>query len=438
MEGDLGFRRSSVSGVSTDSRTINESELFIALKGDRFDGHDFLETAFARGAAAAIISAQEAQKRNLHGPRYIVVADTLRALGDLARAYRERMSAQVIAVTGSNGKTTVKNLVYEVISRDGQALKSQGNLNNLVGLPLSIFQLRDHHKSAVFELGMSARGEIARLGEIAHPDIAVITNVGPVHLEFLGSIEEVANAKREILPQIRHNGTLIINGDDEFLSGKLWKTPNRTIRFGLEPSNEINPQDLRFDGDQLPSFSVGGYPVELKLPGICNVYNALAAIAVAGALGIGESKAADAVSSYLPEGMRSEIVHLHGITLIVDCYNANPVSTRSTLETLSRIECGGRRIAVLGDMLELGEKGKFYHQDTGKHARQLGIDTIFGYGTLTKSTVESFGRGARHFDTKEGLSRELIDFINKGDVILFKGSRGMALEEVVDAVKKNW
>jgi UDP-N-acetylmuramoyl-tripeptide--D-alanyl-D-alanine ligase len=436
MEGGLGFHRASIYGVSTDSRTVKPSELFIAIKGDTFNGHDFLETAFANGAIAAVVNRYEISRRKLSDSRYIGVDDTLFALGELALHYRKRMPAKVVAVTGSNGKTTVKNLIYEILCQKGPALKSQGNFNNLVGLPTSIFRLRREHKSAVFELGMSARGEIARLSEISSPDIAVITNVGLVHLEFLNNIEEVAEAKLELLEHIKPNGILIVNGDDVTLNSKLGKITRKMIRFGLHEDNDISPKELRFDELQLAHFKLGGQNVDLKFPGIHNVYNALAAFAVSKAVGVSAPRAIEAINAFQPGGLRSEIFRKEGMTLIIDCYNANPTSTVMALDTLSKMTCRGARIAVLADMLELGDKSQRYHEEIGDYARNIGIDNIFAYGPMSRYIVSRFGDGGFHFENKQELIESLKDFISNGDLVLFKGSRGMALEEVVDAIKK--
>lgn len=433
-EGDPGFHRQPISGVSADTRTIQPGDLFVAIKGENFDGHDFLASAFEKGASAAIVSKTELAQRKLSGPRYIAVDDTLFALGELAQYYRECMPAAIVGVTGSNGKTTVKNLIYEIISRRGAAVKSAGNLNNLIGLPLSVFQLRKRHEFAVFELGMSARGEIDRLGNICSPDVAVITNVGPVHLEFLKNVDEVAKAKLEILPHIRLAGTLVVNGDDRALMYKIRNGRFRIIRFGLNRSNEIAPAALSFDGEQMAAIELDGQRIKSRLPGIHNVYNILAAMAVARALEIDTHDAALAIDAYHPEGMRSEIFQRGGVTFFVDCYNANPVSTRNAVETLAKFP--GRRIAVLADMLELGEKSDLYHQEIGELCRELGIDQVFGLGPLSKNIVNRYGQGGRHYESKDDLIDSLSQFIKAGDVILFKGSRGMALEEIVDALKK--
>jgi UDP-N-acetylmuramoyl-tripeptide--D-alanyl-D-alanine ligase len=434
-EGDPGFHRTSIYGVSTDSRTIEPGELFFALRGPRFDGHDFLKAAFERGAAAAMISRDKIIDLPL--AKFIVVDDTLKALGNLAGNYRRKMNTKVVGVTGSNGKTTVKDLLFEIFSSYGPALRSEGNFNNLVGLPLSIFKLRNEHRAAVFELGMSAVGEIARLAEISKPDIGVITNVGPVHLEFLKSIEKVAEAKLEMVDHLNRLGVLILNGDDDMLNRKLKKAPVKILRFGLGTANDIRPAGLEFDSKQIPQFFIDDVSFTPTLPGIHNVYNILAAVAVTKALGMSTEKTAEAVNAFKSGGMRSEIFHKNGVTLLIDCYNANPASTRFALDTLSKMNSGGHRIAVLGDMLELGAAGRKYHEEIGDLARRLGINYLLALGPLSKYTVERFGDAALHFENMEALIERLLNTINTGDIILFKGSRGMVLEKVVDAVKSS-
>ncbi len=434
LEGDPGFHLTSVRGIKIDSRKIDQDDLFIAIKGPRYDGHDFIEAAMSNGAVAAIVSGQEAERRKLYGERYITVDDTIYALGELAKHHRKKLTLTVVAVTGSNGKTTVKNLIYEILSRNGPTLKSPANFNNFFGLPLSIFQINDRHKSAVLELGMSARGEISRLGEIASPDVAVITNVGPVHLEFFNNVDEIAEAKLEILERIEPGGTLIVNGDDEILNGKISQGDYEIVRFGLSGENDINPQNLTFDENQLPSFKITGTPIRSNLPGVHNVYNILTAFAVSKVSGVSPELAAAAIDRYRPDEMRSEIIKKKGITFIIDCYNANPVSMKYALDTMAKMECKGRRIAVMGDMLELGELSEMYHRQIGIYASEQGIDTVFCYGPLAGLIAESSGEKAYHFDEQEELAERLLREIARGDMVLFKGSRGMALENIANRV----
>jgi len=430
LEGDSEFPLSPLTGIEIDSRRVCEGYLFVAVKGEKQDGHDFLESAFANGAAAAVVSRREIEARRLRDSRHIVVDDTIFALGELARHYRRLFDIDVVAVTGSNGKTTVKNLIYEILCRWGRALKSEKNYNNFFGLPLSIFKLTDRHKSAVFELGMSAAGEIARLGEIVSPTVGVITNVGPAHLEFLGSIEKIAEAKLEIQRNIRKGGTLIINGDDNLLARKVDEKACRIMTFGLGEKNEIRPEGLTFDEKQRPRFSLGDLNILSSLPGVHNVYNLLAAIAVSRVLGVDSKSVSAALNGYSSKDLRSEIVSKKGITIIVDCYNANPVSMKYAIDTLSAMKCRGRRIAVLGDMLELGKNSESYHREIGHYAREKGIEALFCQGPLSTHTADAFGEKARHFPDKKEVSGCLLKFLKSGDIVLFKASSGMALEEI--------
>jgi UDP-N-acetylmuramoyl-tripeptide--D-alanyl-D-alanine ligase len=434
LEGDSGFHSTSINNIRTDSREVHPGDLFVAVQGHRFDGHDFVESAFKAGAVAAVVSKQEVDKRNLQDSRLIIVDDTVFALGELARYHRSRSGAVVVAVTGSNGKTTVKNLIHEIASVDGRSLKSERNYNNFFGLPLSIFQLRAGHKWAVFELGMSARGEISRLAEIASPEIAVITNVGPVHLEFFKDTNEIADAKMEIVARIRPGGALVINGDDRLLSVRIPAGDFDIIKFGLGPENDVYPVDLSFDAAQCPSFQIGSTRIKSRLPGVHNVYNILAAYAVARRMNLDSRIIAEAIAEFKPSEMRSEIIEKAGVIMILDCYNANPVSMKYALDTLAKMKCGGRRIAVLADMLELGEDSRAFHDEIGEYGSGLKIDRLYCFGPLAKFMAAAFGKGAFHFEKKKELIDDLQAYIRPGDVVLFKGSRGMALEEVADEI----
>jgi UDP-N-acetylmuramoyl-tripeptide--D-alanyl-D-alanine ligase len=272
------------------------------------------------------------------------------------------------------------------------------------------------------------------LAEISRPDVGIITNAGPVHLEFLKTVERVAEAKLELVDRLNTSGILVLNGDDEMLNNKLRRKSVNILRFGLGTGNDIRPTNVEFDNNQFSRFCIGDIKFNLNLPGMHNVYNALAAFAIARPLGISEKQAAIAVNSFKAQEMRSEVIHKGGVTLVVDCYNANPASTKYALEMLSKMHSSGHRIAVLGDMLELGKTGKDYHEEIGNTARRLGINYLLALGPLSKSTVESFGNGGLHFENREALLERLLNIINTGDIILFKGSRGMVLEKVVEAV----
>ncbi|UCE65007.1 MAG: UDP-N-acetylmuramoyl-tripeptide--D-alanyl-D-alanine ligase [Candidatus Zixiibacteriota bacterium] len=436
MEGTPEFRRAPISGVKIDSRLVGSGDLFIAIRGEKHDGHDYVHSAFANGAAAAVVSREIAPGRDFTGNNVFMVEDTVYALGQIAKYYRSKMTAEVIAVTGSNGKTTVKNLVYEVISRKASTIKSQRNYNNFFGLPLSIFQIKDETDYAVFELGMSRRGEISRLGEISLPDVAVITNVGPVHLEFFNNLEDIASAKLEIIDRIKSGGVLIVNGDDDFLREVKTDRNLKIIKFGLSYNNDIYPADLEFGENQLPRFKINGTDFKLAFPGVHNVYNAVAAFSVAVAEGIDSLTAAEAISGFQPEGMRSQVFRKSGILFFVDCYNANPVSMKYAIDTLALMKCDGRRIAVLGDMLELGNGSELFHREVGKHAKKAEIDQVMAYGELSGHLIAEFGKNGEHFGDKMKLYSRLKNLVKKGDLVLFKGSRGMALEEIAEKLMK--
>jgi UDP-N-acetylmuramoyl-tripeptide--D-alanyl-D-alanine ligase len=265
----------------------------------------------------------------------------------------------------------------------------------------------------------------------------VITNVGPVHLEYLKTIEAVADAKLEIMDRLPASGVLIINGDDKILNHKMKKTSSKILRFGLGTGNDIRPSDIDFDKHQMPRIRMEDVVLSPHLPGMHNVYNVLAAFAVATALEISTEDAALAINFFKPQDMRSEVVRINGVTLLIDCYNANPASTKYALETACKMRSNGHHIAVLGDMLELGKTGQSYHEEIGLTARRLGIDFLLAVGPLSKYTVESFGQNGLHFETREALIERLLRIVNTGDIILFKGSRGMALEKVVEAVKSS-
>lgn len=436
-EGAPEFRRTPISGVKIDSRLVQEGDLFVAVRGENHDGHDYVNSALEKGAVAAVISEEFRRAKEISEAGFIPVKDTIYALGQLAGYYRKKMPARVVAVTGSNGKTTVKNIIFEILSRQGVSTKSQGNYNNLFGLPLSIFQIERDTRFAVLELGMSRKGEISRLGEIASPDIAVITNVGPVHLEFFNDLDEIAAAKLEIVDRIREGDILIVNGDDDYLKDIKAPAGLKILKYGLSYNHDIFPIDLRFDENQESVFKVNGTELRLRLPGVHNVYNALAAYAVASAAGIGPDMISEAIKSFRPGEMRSQVFRRSGIVFYIDCYNANPVSMKYAIDTLSMMECRGRRIAVLADMLELGKNSELYHGEIGRHARESGIDCLLVFGKYSRYTADEFGPGAVYFEDKEDLYIGLRELLKGDDLVLFKGSRGMALEEVADRIMES-
>lgn len=428
-----------ISDVSIDSRQISPETLFIAIKGDRFDAHSFIPEVQANGAKAVMCH----EKVECDIP-VIYVKDTKKALLDLAREYRKSIEhLMVIGLTGSVGKTTTKEMTYAVVSQKYNALKTEGNLNNEIGLPRTLLRLNTENQAAVIEMGMSDFGEISRLTQTSLPDIGIITNIGVSHIEHLGSREGILKAKLEILDGMKKGSPLIINGDND----KLITVKNddyKIIYFGIENEKAgVRATDICEDG-QNTAFTVlfDGKQQKVTLPtvGIHNVYDALSAFAVGLELDIEPANIASALSKYEPSGMRQRIKDLNGVKIIEDCYNASPDSQRAALNALKAVK-SDRKIAVLGDMLELGDYSKQAHCDIGKYAAEMQIDMLFTFGEESKNiteTAQKFGMDAFAFTDKTVLFNALKGEIKKGDAVLFKASRGMKLEEVIEMLYKEW
>jgi UDP-N-acetylmuramoyl-tripeptide--D-alanyl-D-alanine ligase len=434
----------SVSGISTDSRTISAAELFVPLKGERFDGHDFIPAAAARGVRVFLTEAGRTAGNAIPGnPVIITVADTLKALGDLASFHRARFSLPVVGITGSNGKTTTKEMLSSILSRTGPCLKTTGNLNNLIGLPQMLLQLNEEHRWAVMEMGMSELGEIDRLAEIARPDIGIITNAFPAHLETLGSVEAVARAKGELFLRLPAGGCAVYNADDPLISVTPSPDGVKRVSFGLREA-DVRAEAIRCQGKKGQSFVLclpsGKQPVTLRAFGLHNIYNALGAAAAAFVLGIAPQVIRQGLESFTPFEKRFSLEEIGSITLIDDSYNANPGSMRAALETLRDIKGQCRGIAVLGDMLELGEGSVAAHTEVGRLSTSC-VDRLYIMGEM----AEAVALGA----ISEGLSPDVVvtvqshaeilgDLLNTmvdGDCILIKGSRGMRMDVVADGIR---
>ncbi len=421
-----------IKGISTDSRTIGRGELFFALKGGNFDGHRFVNEAFAKGAAAAVVDRDiEDCRGNL-----IKVTDTLKALGDLAASFRKKFDIACVAVTGSNGKTTTKDMTAACLSTRFTVLKSSGNKNNLIGLPQNIFRLDERYRVGVFELGMSFPGEIGRLAQICQPEIGIFTNIGPVHLKNMGTIEAVAKAKYELVENMVEDGLVIINSDDPILRTWLGKSPHKIVTYGIDSSADFRAESIARTGQGF-EFSIDGEKFALRYPGRHNIYNALAAVACAVSLGCEWKRLSETLGSLEPADLRSEIFQGRGITVINDCYNANPVSLKLAIETLADYPGRGRKIAVLGDMLELGPREVEFHVEIGRWLDRRKIDALFAFGPLSLRYLQEFpGRPGGHYHDKAKLVEDLLKYLKPGDVVLVKGSRGMALEGVSQAIRE--
>ncbi len=411
-------------GVSTDSRTLRHGDIFIALTGDRFDGHRFLREVIRKGAVALIISDEKAAEGIGRVP-IISVTDTRRALGDLARWHRRRFKGPVIAVTGSCGKTSTKEMIGSVLAARGPILKSEGTENNDIGVPLTLLKLRPEQWAAVVEMGMNHLGEIRYLARIGEPQIGVITNVAAAHLEGVGSIEQVAQAKCELLDVMGPEGIAILNGDDEVLMRAAKNYPCRKVTFGFNPSC-----DIRLNSEEFPS--------NLSVP--FQKSNALAAIAVAKLLDIPQEGALQVLAQWTPPKGRLEVKKGRGFWMIDDTYNANPLSTRVALEFLRDFQTSGRRIAVLSDMLELGMESEKWHYHLGEQVACMGLDRLILTGSfakeIQKGALESgMGQAAVQIaENHQEIIGKIIAEMSPQDVILVKGSRRMKMEVIVEGL----
>ncbi|MFA6540969.1 MAG: UDP-N-acetylmuramoyl-tripeptide--D-alanyl-D-alanine ligase [Bacteroidota bacterium] len=435
------FKGRTISGVSTDSRTAGKNEIFFALKGEKFDAHDFVADLLLRGAAGIVVNAGWAEK---NGEKVtscncvcVIVPDTTRAYGELARIYRKKFDIPVVAIAGSNGKTTTKEMVTAVLRSTYTVLATEGNLNNHIGVPQTLFRLDRMHEIAVVEIGTNHFGELKYLCELAEPTHGLITNIGKEHLEFFGDEEGVAKEETELFRYLeKNNGTAFINYDDPFLFRK-GGTVKKSIGYGINQKADIRAKKIQMDELGRARFECV-YPkkskkfhVALPVPGLHNAVNALAAISVGLKLKVKEKRIISAVKHFSSAAKRMEVLSQNGITLLNDTYNSNPDSVIAALKTLASVQTGGRKFVVLGDMKELGESSKREHTNIGAIASGMNFHGLFAHGPFSKYTSEAFGSGARHFDSKDDLSSELKKILHPGDVVLIKGSRGMKMEEVV-------
>ena len=429
-----GEKSTIVKGISTDSRTVDTSTLFIPVKGDNFDGHTFIENICDN--IAGYITEQDI---NCGDGFCIKVPSTRKALLDIASYYRSKFNVAVVGVTGSVGKTTTKEFIYSVLSEHGSTLKTEGNFNNEIGLPLTLFGLRSHHKMAVIEMGMSNFGEIERLSKCAKPDIAVITNIGTSHIEYLGSQEGILKAKLEILKGLRADGKLIVNGDDEYLGDTEVMYDKITVGI-KDKSCNLAAKNVVSDTEGT-SFTLDGEEYRINIIGVHNVYNALVAIAVGRCLGIDNTEIKEGLLKYKSDGIRQNIIKLDKYTIINDCYNASPQSMCASLEVLKTLAKENRKIAVLGDMKELGEKSPKYHYDVGAYAAKEGAaDVLLLIGEHKQHIADgamAYGisdKNIHFFENNDEIVSYINAFANNGDCILVKGSRAMKLESIAKAL----
>ena len=430
VNGRLSGADAPFTAVSTDSRNIGRGELFVALRGERFDGHEFLAGAASRGAAAAIIDRSYSGTFPLPA---VIVDDTKAALGELARRWRERFSPALIAVTGSNGKTTVKEMVAAILRRhagDQAVLATSGNLNNDIGVPLTLLRLRAEHRWCAIELGMNHRGEIAYLAKLAAPTVALVNNAQREHLEFMGSVDEVAAENASVYDALPPNGVAVVNADDahaDYFRSRAGK--RRVVDFGLTQAAVSGSHTLKDVSSELKLRTPDGEAAAtLAIPGLHNVRNAFAAAACAHAAGIGVLSIAAGLSAFRPYTGRLQVKQAKdGATVIDDSYNANPDSVRAAIDVL--VSCPAPTVLVLGDMGEVGPKGPEFHREIGAYARSRGVTELLALGEASTHAVEAFGKGAKHFNDVD----ELVPAIH-GRTVLVKGSRFMKMERVVAAL----
>jgi len=429
-----------VNSVSIDSRRVQKGAVFFALKGDRFDGHEFVQEAQKKGAAAAVVEVGRRRPHDASNHTVLFrVADVLRALQDLAAYYRKKFLFPVIAVTGTNGKTTTKEMLALVLSSHYQVMKTEGNFNNHIGMALSMFSWRRNGELAVVEMGTNHFGEIRRLCEIARPTHGVITNIGKGHLEFLKNETGVARAKTELLESLAVKGLAFLNGDDVHLL-PYRNTAGKTITFGFGNGCDLVGKHPGIDRFGFPKMDVEGRTIRLSVSGRHNLYNALAAIAVGRTFGIPWKDIQETLWRFRPVDKRMDLVRIAGVVILNDSYNANPSSVEQALMTLKEFSGIQRRVVVLGDMLELGRSSRTEHARLGESIAGSFFDLFFCTGNHMRIAARAAVRAgmphARWFDSKAGLCEALLSDLREGDGVLVKGSRGMNMEEVIEILKQ--
>ena len=430
-----------VQGYSIDSRTLQPGELFFAVKGENLDGHDYVEQALSKEAAAAVVRKDQLARYPVKS-RLLAVDDTLVALQTLATAVRRLWGKPLVGVTGSAGKTTTKDAIAHLLSARFRVMKSEGNFNNHFGLPLMLLKLQPEHDVAVIEMGMSHTGEISALAKIAQPNVGVVTNVAPVHLEFFNSIADIARAKYELIGSLPLGGTAILNADDEYVSQFGRDFHGKVVTYGLRSSADVWAENIVARGTEGSSFdlNVGGCREHVTLPlvGQHSIYNSLAAVAVALERGMTPSDAAKALTSLAPPDKRGQVVKVGNITVINDCYNSNPKALESMVDALAAMPAR-RRIVVAGEMLELGPTADEMHRQAGQHMAEQKIDALLGVRGLAEQMVDAAGYAGIHAEfvaTPEEAGQWLADRTRVGDVVLVKGSRGVKLEKALERWKQ--
>ncbi len=432
----------SFASVGIDSRTIRPGDCFFAVRGDKFDGHDYVADAFGKGAVCAVVSNQ-AKTDEFPGNSVLKVPDTVKALGCLAREYRRRMNFRVVAITGSVGKTTTRQIAYHVLSRHFRVCQAPKNFNNHIGLPLTLLSAGPEDEIVLAEVGTNHPGEIGSLTRIALPDVAVITNVHPAHLEGLGDLAAITEEKASIAEGLKPQGILIINADFDDLVNVCRAQGRSLITFGKSQAADIRAQNITYTGAG-SSFTVEGSQVHMPLPGPGNLENAMAAWAICSQFGLTVDDFAQALENLPPVDMRAELLQLGTLTVLNDCYNANPASMKNALEILTNIDSSAkrRRVFVCGDMAELGQHSPHLHAELGLQIALARVEILLVVGELARIAADAATRNADHdmrtecFEDVASLCNNVAKFVKENDIILVKGSRVAGLEIVVDRLKE--
>ena len=425
-----------IKAISTDTRKIEEGTMFIALKGENFNGNNYVLDAFNKGAKIAIVDEVKCDLNELkEDVALIKVQNTGRALMDLAKFYREKLGLKVVGITGSAGKTSTKDLVAAVLSYKYKVFKTKGNFNNEIGLPLMILELDSTYDVAILEMGMRGLGQIKELAEIASPDLGIITNIGISHIEILKTRENILKAKMEIATFFDKNNTLVVCGNDDFL-GALPEAEYKIVKTGVGENFEIGAKNIAleelsskftvYDGEKEEEFS-------LDMPGEHNISNLMLGIAIAKELGVSFEEMKRGLKNIEATSMRLELIKKDGFSILNDCYNSSPVAVKSAIDVMKNIE-GKRRIAVLGTMRELGHKSEEAHEEIGKYAKENGIEKVLCFGDFSENIKEGYGEGCTVYENKEELIKDLLNIICDGDIILVKASRSLKFEEITKAL----
>ncbi|MDJ9033686.1 UDP-N-acetylmuramoyl-tripeptide--D-alanyl-D-alanine ligase [Clostridium perfringens] len=425
-----------IKAVSTDTRKIEEGTMFIALKGENFNGNNYVLDAFNKGAKIAIVDEVKCDLNELkEDVALIKVQNTGRALMDLAKFYREKLGLKVVGITGSAGKTSTKDLVAAVLSYKYKVFKTKGNFNNEIGLPLMILELDSTYDVAILEMGMRGLGQIKELAEIASPDLGIITNIGISHIEILKTRENILKAKMEIATFFDKNNTLVVCGNDDFL-GALPEAEYKIVKTGVGENFKIGAKNIAleelsskftvYDGEKEEEFS-------LDMPGEHNISNLMLGIAIAKELGVSFEEMKRGLNNIEATSMRLELIKKDGFSILNDCYNSSPVAVKSAIDVMKNIE-GKRRIAVLGTMRELGHKSEEAHEEIGKYAKENGIEKVLCFGDFSENIKEGYGEGCTVYENKEELIKDLLNIICDGDIILVKASRSLKFEEITKAL----